>query len=465
MENKKFNCSSEDHLEIESSCYCMKCQVYMCKKCELFHSKLLKNHKNFISYNNENKENIFNGYCREKDHQMKLEFFCKNHNQLCCAACIAKIKKDEIGKHKDCNVCIIEDIKEEKIYKLNNNIQLLAELSSTIEESINNLKIIFEAINKRKNDLKGTIQNIFTKIRNELNNREDFLLLKVDEIFENIFFDENTIKNYNKLPNKIKLSLEKSKLINIEDYKSNDELISLIEKCINLENNIKEIDDIKKNIKKYENSNDYQTKFIPEEKEINNFIDKIKNYGKIIYFNSKPFRTSIIGNDINKQNAIINWIIEKTNKNKINLELLFKMSINGSKCEEFHRLCDNKGPTLTLVKTTENKIFGGFTPLDWKSEGGEIKDKSCQSFIFSLNLMKKFDMINNGGKAIRCLKNEGPDFGDEDFSLMKNMKKGRTFANDSCNYLSNYNLELIGKKGEYDNFETEELEVYKVIIN
>jgi len=70
-----------------------------------------------------------------------------------------------------------------------------------------------------------------------------------------------------------------------------------------------------------------------------------------------------------------------------------------------------------------------------------------------------------GGKAIRCIKTEGPDFGDEDFSIMKNMKKGRTFANDSCNYLSNYNLELTGKKGEYENFETEELEVYKVTIN
>ena len=140
------------------------------------------------------------------------------------------------------------------------------------------------------------------------------------------------------------------------------------------------------------------------------------------------------------------------------------MSENGYRSEDFHKYCDNKGPTLTLVKTKKNHIFGGFTPLDWKNEGGEINDKSNQSFIFSLNLMKKYDMIKKGGKAIRCLKNEGPDFGDEDFSLMENMKKGRTFANSSCNYLSNYNLELTGSKGEYENFETEELEIYKVII-
>ena len=44
------------------------------------------------------------------------------------------------------------------------------------------------------------------------------------------------------------------------------------------------------------------------------------------------------------------------------------------------------------------------------------------------------------------------------------MRKGRTFANKSCNYLSNYNLELTGTKAECEYFETEELEVYKVII-
>ena len=41
------------------------------------------------------------------------------------------------------------------------------------------------------------------------------------------------------------------------------------------------------------------------------------------------------------------------------------MSINGRTSKDFHKYCDNKGPTLTIVKTTKNKIFGGFTPLNW----------------------------------------------------------------------------------------------------
>ena len=43
-------------------------------------------------------------------------------------SCICKIRKDEIGKHKDCNVCTIEEIKDEKINKLKENIKCLEEL-------------------------------------------------------------------------------------------------------------------------------------------------------------------------------------------------------------------------------------------------------------------------------------------------------------------------------------------------
>ena len=43
------------------------------------------------------------------------------------------------------------------------------------------------------------------------------------------------------------------------------------------------------------------------------------------------------------------------------------------------------------------------------------------------------------------------------------MKKGESYANDSCNFLSNKNLELTGGKGVSEHFDTEELEVYRVI--
>ena len=51
----------------------------------------------------------------------KLDYFCKNHNKLCCLSCIAKIKGEGIGQHKDCDVFFIKEIKDEKINKLKEN--------------------------------------------------------------------------------------------------------------------------------------------------------------------------------------------------------------------------------------------------------------------------------------------------------------------------------------------------------
>ena len=204
-QNKK--CSSKDHTEIDAINYCVKCKVYMCKNCSNYHSKLLSEH---IIYNiNEEIKEIFTEFCNEENHGIKLEFYCKNHNILCCAACICKIKEKGYGNHKDCEVCIIENIKVEKKNKLVKNMKKLEELSKSIENQINELKNIFEKICKDKEELKIKIQKIFTKIRTELNDREDILLKQVDDKYDVLFFKEELINNIEKLPSNIELSIEK----------------------------------------------------------------------------------------------------------------------------------------------------------------------------------------------------------------------------------------------------------------
>ena len=453
MEIKKIKCSSTDHMEIDANSYCQECKVYICNKCEIFHSKLCKNHHIFVL--EKDNEDIFTGFCKNENHNCELIFFCKNHNILCCAACVCKIKIQGFGIHKDCDICLIKDIKDEKINKLKDNIKSLEELSKTLEESINNLKIIIEKINSNKEELKLKIQKVFTKIRNELNNREDELLYEVDNIYQNLFFNDEIIKESEKLPKKIKLSLEKRNILD-KEYNEN-RLNLLINDCINIEKNIKDINDMKYKIKKSNDSINLKIQFFPEEeKEINNFILNIKKFGKV-----KELNKSLLNN---KEDLIINWIREKTNKNHIKFELIYKMSEKGNNCEDFHKYCDNKGATLILIKANKNKIFGGFTPLNWKNSGGSLIDESKQTFIFSLNLNKKYDLIDQKKLAIQCQPNYGPIFGAHDFSLSKNMKSGETYANSICNFLSNNNLELIEEKGIYKIFETNEFEVYQVIF-
>ena len=279
MENKEKKCSFKEHEEINANYYCGECRVYMCKKCENFHSKLLHNHQIF-NLEKENQE-IFTGLCNEEDHQKKLEFFCKTHNQLCCVVCISKIKLNKYGIHKDCDVCLLEDIKDEKKRKIKDNIKYLEDLSNNLEESINLLNEFYEKIKKEKEEIKLKIQNIFTKIRNELNNREDNLLLEVDKEFDTIYFNENIIKESEKLPNKIKISLEKSKLLD-KEYNDN-KLISFINNSLIIENNIKDINYINENIKKCKTTNNIKINFIKEnDEEFIKIIDNIKKFGNLI---------------------------------------------------------------------------------------------------------------------------------------------------------------------------------------
>ena len=165
----------------------------MCNKCSNHHSELFEEHKT----NNLNKDpkQIFTGICNEKKHKEELEYLCKNDNILCCAACLSKINNKGYGQHKDCDVCNIEDIKEEKKNKLNENIKYLEDLSQTIEKSINEIKIIIENMNKSKEELKLKIQRIFTQLKKEISEREDELLNKVDIIYTETYFNDEDISN------------------------------------------------------------------------------------------------------------------------------------------------------------------------------------------------------------------------------------------------------------------------------
>ena len=277
MENQKRKCSSKNHSEMEAIIYCQKCEKYFCNKCNNHHSEMCQDHK-IINLNNSN--DIFIDICKENNHINKLEFYCKVHNTLCCVCCISRIKEEGYGQHSDCDVCHIKHIKDEKKNKLKENINLLEELSNEIEKSINDLKKIYEDINKNKEDLKIKIQTIFTKLRNELNKKEDKLLLEIDNEYTNKYFDEDIIKKNEKLPNEIKKSIENGKII--ENTWNENNLSSFINDCIIIENIIKHINKINDNINKSNLNKNIIIKHNIEEEMINNLVDNIKNFGKII---------------------------------------------------------------------------------------------------------------------------------------------------------------------------------------
>ena len=277
-------CSLEEEKEIKAVCFCQECRVYMCNKCENTHLKLFKNYHHCFKLDKDITE-IFTGFCQEAQHNEKLEYFCKNHNKLCCVSCICKIKGKGKGSHSDCNVCFVEDIKEEKKNQLKNNLKNLEELSKEFEKSLNELKEMMNKINENKENLKLEIQKIFTKLRNVINEREDELLIEVDRQFDEIYFNENIIKESEKLPNKIKSSIEKGK-------------------------NIKEINKINESMKKCNDSKYLKVNI--REQELNTIINSLQIFGKI-YISGIIFNDSLI---INKNNIYIENLISWINSTK-----------------------------------------------------------------------------------------------------------------------------------------------------
>ena len=277
MENTSQKCSSEEHKEIDAIYFCQECKIYLCNKCEKFHSMLFKKH-NLSSLNKGIKE-IFSGLCLIANHKNKLEYFCKNHNELCCTNCITKIKSKGNGQHSECNICDIEEIIEEKKNNLEKNIKSLEKLSDKINSSINELKEIIEKINEKSEEIKIKIQKTFTEIRNELNKREDELLLKVDNYFANHFFneDKNILEEKDKLPNKIRLYLDKGKEAQ-KDWNKKENKISLINDCINIEKTVENINKINQTLEKYKLEK-ISIDFVSDQ---NGILKSIKNYGKVI---------------------------------------------------------------------------------------------------------------------------------------------------------------------------------------
>jgi len=91
-----------------------------------------------------------------------------------------------------------------------------------------------------------------------------------------------------------------------------------------------------------------------------------------------------------------------------NMKLLYKATPHGFATSAFHSRCDNKQPTLVLIKNDQNQLFGGFTKQTWNDTADWKKDPDA--FLFSVNKKKKYP-IKNPQKAIYCNSSYGPTFG------------------------------------------------------
>ena len=374
IDNKK--CSFRDHKDIPAITYCEQCDIYMCFKCAEYHKGLLEKHNSFGV--DKNIKEIFTGFCKEEYHSNELEYFCKTHNKLCCIACITKIKGEGKGQHTDCEVCFIKDIKDEKKYKLNENMEYLEKLSNDLNKYIIELKIIYENLNKNKENLKIQIQRLFTKIRNTLNKREDQLLFKVNQLYDKLFFSKDAIKESEKLPNEIKFSLEKGKLINEQWDNEDIKLNSKINDCINIEKNINDIHLIHQNIKKYNINKNISINFSLDEHEMEKFTENLKKFGEI-YYNDFKFKLKKCPISINENRRFT--ITGK--KDNVFTKIGGSSQFIGTICENELEESKEHRWKINILNSQNNVIMVGVAPTDFDISASSYN--TCGWYFYCYN--------------------------------------------------------------------------------
>ena len=128
---------------------------------------------------------------------------------------------------------------------------------------------------------------------------------------------------------------------------------------------------------------------------------------------------------------------------------LFRASRDGFEPSAFHRLCDEAGSTLTIIRSGDS-IFGGFLDISWKAGSNGLRvgfsdgyfHASNKAFLFSLcgpNTPSPTKLPLKHGKHSRAIYDtaygqNGPCFGDKDLwvwhsqSGMTISSVGNTFA-------------------------------------
>jgi hypothetical protein len=145
--------------------------------------------------------------------------------------------------------------------------------------------------------------------------------------------------------------------------------------------------------------------------------------------------SSVILTDNTFDAVLKQWLVEKGRRVDSTVNLLYRGSVHGKAASAFHAQCDNKGPTITLVRCTGGFIFGGFTPEPWQSGGGYAR--ADNSFLFSLVNPRgappqKFDLIpGREGRAIFDHREYGPYLGGADLRIANDWNGSYTLLGDT----------------------------------
>ena len=223
--------------------------------------------------------------------------------------------------------------------------------------------------------------------------KTNFIDLCKDNKINIINFDDNTITisiTLMVIPDNImNLTLKNWKIAQkeqidylIKDSKIKDKKIEeLNNKVLSLE---KIVENLLNKIDKLENHHVNKKKSI--DNNISEKTNQITETGDQLNF----FGSEIFTNE--KEVSFLCKAISKNDYDKINLELLFSSKTDGENEEKLKSAYANKNNILFLIKTKENKRFGGYAHESF--ELGIFNKNDSKAFLFNIDNLKKYKSNN-----------------------------------------------------------------------
>lgn len=92
---------------------------------------------------------------------------------------------------------------------------------------------------------------------------------------------------------------------------------------------------------------------------------------------------------------------------------LFRATRDGCTATKFHSLCNNKGPTVTIIYNTNNSVYGGYTSVSWAStENWQTDGQAFLIRLYQNGNWKPVQLpVSNPSHTIYDASSQGPSFG------------------------------------------------------
>ncbi|TNV80022.1 hypothetical protein FGO68_gene8911 [Halteria grandinella] len=209
-----------------------------------------------------------------------------------------------------------------------------------------------------------------------------------------------------------------------------------------------QIEEMKKDITKQQKTQEFQEVSLTR-------LDKKTAYK---FQNSK-----IIKNQF--QNSMMGAYFTQAGIPEFETFLLYQGSRDGFGAKDFHKNCDNKGFTITIVETDQGEVLGGFTVQLWESESNFKHDDRL--WVFNMNNPK---IERRRGHSIHTRGDIGPYF----LGAFEIKDKSNTHNNSYYEIKDSKVVEIkqifilqqkVEQTSETKSFKVKEIEVYRVAIN